>query len=181
MATLLNTNIRGEQIDNATISGVHIVDASIAPTKADVYNSPSDGDVLTYKESTSQFEWSSIGTMTVNDSPTGSINGTNTTFTLGGTPVGNTLSVFLNGILQQPGAGNDYTIAGTTVTFIAPPEAGDIILCSYLISAGLGGGIYTDHGNLSGLGDDDHTQYILADGSRVFSGIASYNEPKTFR
>ncbi len=28
----------------------------------------------------------------------------------------------------------------------------------------------TDHGALSGLGDDDHTQYILADGSRAFSG-----------
>ena len=28
---------------------------------------------------------------------------------------------------------------------------------------------YSDHGNLSGLGDDDHTQYILVDGSRAFS------------
>ena len=28
----------------------------------------------------------------------------------------------------------------------------------------------TDHGALSGLGDDDHTQYLLADGSRALSG-----------
>jgi len=27
-----------------------------------------------------------------------------------------------------------------------------------------------DHGQLGGLGDDDHTQYILADGSRAFTG-----------
>jgi hypothetical protein len=27
-----------------------------------------------------------------------------------------------------------------------------------------------DHGGLSGLGDDDHTQYILVDGSRAFTG-----------
>jgi hypothetical protein len=27
-----------------------------------------------------------------------------------------------------------------------------------------------DHGNLSGLGDDDHTQYLLVDGSRSMSG-----------
>jgi hypothetical protein len=27
-----------------------------------------------------------------------------------------------------------------------------------------------DHGSLSGLGDDDHTQYILVDGSRAFTG-----------
>jgi len=30
-----------------------------------------------------------------------------------------------------------------------------------------------DHGGLSGLGDDDHTQYILADGTRAFTGNQS--------
>ena len=33
-----------------------------------------------------------------------------------------------------------------------------------------GGATATDHGNLSGLGDDDHTQYLLADGSRNLTG-----------
>ena len=33
--------------------------------------------------------------------------------------------------------------------------------------------IITDHGGLSGLGDDDHTQYILEDGTREFSGTVS--------
>ena len=28
----------------------------------------------------------------------------------------------------------------------------------------------TDHGNLSGLSDDDHTQYLLADGTRDLDG-----------
>ena len=34
----------------------------------------------------------------------------------------------------------------------------------------------TDHGALAGLSDDDHTQYILADGTRAFSGqvLATY-------
>ena len=31
-----------------------------------------------------------------------------------------------------------------------------------------------DHGSLSGLGDDDHSIYILADGSRPFGGVATY-------
>ena len=30
-----------------------------------------------------------------------------------------------------------------------------------------------DHGSIGGLGDDDHTQYILVDGSRAFSGDQS--------
>ena len=27
-----------------------------------------------------------------------------------------------------------------------------------------------DHGDLTGLGDDDHTQYLLADGTRILAG-----------
>jgi len=30
--------------------------------------------------------------------------------------------------------------------------------------------IVDDHGNLSGLGDDDHTQYLLVDGTRAMTG-----------
>jgi len=30
--------------------------------------------------------------------------------------------------------------------------------------------VITDHGNLSGLGDDDHTQYLLVDGTRAMTG-----------
>lgn len=41
--------------------------------------------------------------------------------------------------------------------------------------ASLQGGVrrypgYGDHGKLTGLGDDDHTQYVLADGSRLATG-----------
>ncbi len=35
-----------------------------------------------------------------------------------------------------------------------------------------------DHGNLSGLSDDDHTQYILADGTRAFTGDQSMGSNK---
>jgi hypothetical protein len=87
--------------------------------------------------------------------------------------VGNTLEVNLNGILQQPGVGNDYTVSGTNITFTEPPVTNDILLCSYLMSAGLGGGVYTDHGNLDGLTDDDHQQYVLANGNRAFTGKVS--------
>jgi hypothetical protein len=38
-------------------------------------------------------------------------------------------------------------------------------------------GSTNDHGNLSGLGDDDHTQYILVDGSRDFTGTIGGIDP----
>ena len=41
-------------------------------------------------------------------------------------------------------------------------------------------GSTVDHGNLSGLGDDDHTQYPLVAGTRDFTGIVQYDAHKVF-
>lgn len=41
-----------------------------------------------------------------------------------------------------------------------------------------GGAGATDHGALTGLGDDDHTQYILASGTRPFAGNQSMGNNK---
>jgi hypothetical protein len=68
----------------------------------------------------------------VRDSPTGAVNGTNTAYTLTSTPVTGTEQVFLNGLLQEPGAGNDYTISSGTITFLAAPVTGDRIRVTYL-------------------------------------------------
>ena len=43
-------------------------------------------------------------------------------------------------------------------------------IVSKLLSNGGSGVAITDHGNLSGLADDDHTQYLLADGTRALGG-----------
>jgi len=51
------------------------------------------------------------------------------------------------------------------------PTAGDSVANKGYVDDQVGGiTVITDHGGLSGLGDDDHTQYSLADGSRDFSG-----------
>lgn len=68
----------------------------------------------------------------VRETPAGSINGVNTSFALAATPVAGTEMVFLNGILQEPGAGNDYTIAAATITYLAAPLIGDKIRVTYL-------------------------------------------------
>lgn len=65
------------------------------------------------------------------ETPTGSINGSNAVFTLANTPTAGSVTVFLNGLAQQPGAGNDYTISGGTVTFAAAPLTGEKVLVSY--------------------------------------------------
>ena len=41
-------------------------------------------------------------------------------------------------------------------------------------ACGTGGGV-TDHGDLTGLADDDHTQYLLADGTRSVAGDITFS------
>jgi len=67
----------------------------------------------------------------VRETPSGTINGVNTTFTLANTPSLDTEQLFLNGVLQEPG-GEDYTISGTTITMVDAPIAGDRLKVSYI-------------------------------------------------
>lgn len=65
------------------------------------------------------------------ETPSGLINGANTVFTLAFTPISGKEYVFLNGILQEAGAGNDYTISGNTITFADAPLTGERVKVSY--------------------------------------------------
>jgi hypothetical protein len=67
----------------------------------------------------------------VRETPSGTINGVNTTFTLANTPLSNTEQLFLNGILLEPGAGNDYTISTNTITMLTVPQTGDRLRVNY--------------------------------------------------
>lgn len=67
----------------------------------------------------------------VRETPTGTVNGSNTTFTLANTPLVGTEAVYLNGVLQEPGAGNDYTISGATITYLTAPATGDRVRVNY--------------------------------------------------
>lgn len=74
------------------------------------------------------------GTAVWSESPSGTINGSNTDFTIAHTPASGTLRVYKNGIRQHSGAGNDYTLATATITFLTGnlPQTGDTLLADYL-------------------------------------------------
>ena len=62
--------------------------------------------------------------------PSGAINGSNVTFTLSPTPtVSANANCFLNGVQQQQGSGNDYTISGATITYLTAPPTGSKLIC----------------------------------------------------
>ena len=66
------------------------------------------------------------------ETPSGSINGSNVTFTLANTPTSGTLKLFLNGVRQKSGAGNDYTITTNTITMTTAPVSGDVLIADYM-------------------------------------------------
>lgn len=63
--------------------------------------------------------------------PSGAINGSNVTYTLANTPVAGSDHVYVNGMLQEVGAGNDYTISGGTITMLTALATGEKIRVSY--------------------------------------------------
>ena len=66
-----------------------------------------------------------------NEVPTGTINGSNTAFTLANIPASGTVTLYLNGVRLQPGAGNDYTLSTNTITMLYAPATGDQLLADY--------------------------------------------------
>ncbi len=71
--------------------------------------------------------------------PTGTINGSNTAFTIPDLILTGTEEIYKNGILMNAGAGNDYTIAyaaTSTITFATAPNSNgftDVILVNYSV------------------------------------------------
>lgn len=67
----------------------------------------------------------------VGETPSGALNGSNTTYTLAYTPTSGSEEVYINGILQESGSGNDYTISGATITALTAPLSTDKIRVAY--------------------------------------------------
>ena len=65
------------------------------------------------------------------ETPSGAVDGTNTTFTLANAPIAGTEHLYFNGLLLESGTGNDYTIAAGVITMLFAPQSGDKLRCSY--------------------------------------------------
>ena len=63
--------------------------------------------------------------------PSGSINGFNAIFKLEHLPVLGSEHLYLNGVLQESGVGNDYQISDSTITFKEAPPTDIKLRCTY--------------------------------------------------
>jgi len=76
---------------------------------------------------------SSTSNVVFNETPGGSINGSNTDFTLANSPEDGTVMLFVNGQLQTSGSGLDYTLSNKTITFSGEsvPQTSDQLIATY--------------------------------------------------
>jgi len=122
---MTQSQLRGnKQIQSGSITNVEIAsDANIALSKIE------SGSVLSgLNGRISDLENNAFVTREI---PSGSIDSSNRVYTLANPIVTGSEQVFLNGLLQDPGASDTYTIVGTTITFNTAPLTGDEIHVSY--------------------------------------------------
>lgn len=139
----------GTDVNSVAVSGdITITNAGVTAigtekvveSMLDIDNAPTDGYFLKWSTANGM-EWADVDVSAVSDTDikfedeTTNVNGSRTAFTISSTPVTNSVQVTLNGLLQQPGAGKDYELSGTTITFATAPEVDDILLVHYIAAS----------------------------------------------
>lgn len=122
------------------VTTAKIIDDAVTEAKLDALNAPTDTYVLSWDLATGRFNWVSNevndvvkeADVIVNEIPSGAIDNANTVYTLASTPVSTTVAVYLNGMRQAPG-GLDYTLSGSTVTFVKAPKNNSDLYVDYII------------------------------------------------
>lgn len=109
--------------------------------------------------------WKDVGAVSNvrNEVPSGTVNGSNTSFTITTAPVTGTLRVYINGVRQK--VTDDYTLSGTTITFVTPPLTGDKLLVDYETNAGTyatGSADFVNNETPSGTVNGTNTSFTLA-------------------
>lgn len=116
---------------NSAADQVIVTTASATGSWASIPNCTSGA--LEYTTSTHLFSCGSVltGTFSDNETPSGTINGSTTSFTLAHTPNPSAdLQLYLNG--QQIIAGGvDYSLSTATITMTNAPKTGDVLLAWY--------------------------------------------------
>lgn len=65
------------------------------------------------------------------ETPSGTIDGVNTSFSLSLTPIENdSVDLFLDGLLMTESV--DYTLSGTSITMITVPQIGQSLIAKYI-------------------------------------------------
>lgn len=94
-----------------------------------IRNIPQEGDELTDAEDTWVTAEAAVGRFVHDETPTGAVDGSNTTFTTANAPVAGTLRVYEGG--KRLLLTTDFTLSGSTITTTYAPPSGSYIRVDY--------------------------------------------------
>jgi len=123
------TKIRQPQIDSDSVGTSQIIATSVVAASYTLASITVDADGRLTAASNGSV--AAVPTFVDNEVPAGAIDGTNASFTLATTPTAGSTHAYLNGVRMFPGAGNDYTISGLTITMLVIPKTGDRLTTDY--------------------------------------------------
>lgn len=165
-------NVRPVQGTSFGISASAVIDATGAIDAA----SGNPSDCLHVDGSSGPCSSVSI-TFIDNETPQGTINGSNASFTLANVPNPSTsLALFRNGLLQSQGV--DYTLSANAVTFLSAsiPQTNDILLASYRLSVSIPGVGFVDQETPSGAINGVNTTFTLGQTPSPSTSLAAYRD-----
>jgi hypothetical protein len=158
LALFLNGVLQRNSVDY-TLSGGEITYA-VAPSLGDnhVAYYRTSGEAIAYGE---------------DETPTGSVDGTNTSFSLANAPIpAISLKVYLNGLLQRYGI--DYFLAGTEVTFVVAPSSGDNVRAWYRYTGAVASTQFIDDETPSGAIDSSNVAFSLSHAPAPAASLSLY-------
>jgi len=138
--TVLQSNIDAEALARTTADGIHtasisqeVADRTAADNAEAAARAAAD---VAMSGRVDVLEGAVAGNLTYDklvtrETPVGLVDGVNAVFTLANTPYAGTEMVFLNGMLMEPGASNDYELSGKDITLTAAPLTGDRVKVTY--------------------------------------------------
>jgi uncharacterized coiled-coil protein SlyX len=121
---------------------------------------------------------SSVGSLAVfvdAETPNGTINGTNSAFSLANTPAPtSSLSLFRNGLELSQGV--DYTLAGSAITFktAALPQTGDLLTAFYRMTGSGAATNFTDNETPGGVVNGTNLTFTLASAPNPVNSLRLY-------
>lgn len=90
---------------------------------------PSEGPQLTSTEETWVTDEAAVGRFKHDETPTGAVNGSNTSFTTANAPKAGTLIVYEGGVRKL--LTTDFTLSGSTITMTYAPPNGSYLRVDY--------------------------------------------------
>jgi hypothetical protein len=166
-------NLRPSEGPGFTISRAAIIDASGLIDGA----SGNATDCLYVDGSSGPCGATSTNTLTFIDgeTPGGTINGINATFTLANAPQpSSTLALFRDGLLQKQGL--DYSLSNNTITFLGSnlPQLADVLTASYRINVSITGVTFIDQEVPGGTVNGGNTSFMLSQAPNPVASLSLY-------